>query len=114
MNQDADVVVAGGHSIWFREFFKTYLPFDSECLGKKKKIVNCGMVSFDLTFGVHPSTARCTPSKTCEKFTAGFRNEHHSVINVSSSLCAAMSGGIIMILRLCAPVITHHRVYRRR
>ena len=37
MNQDADVVVAGGHSIWFREFFKTYLPFDSECLGEEEE-----------------------------------------------------------------------------
>jgi len=54
MNQDADVIIAGGHSIWFREFFRTYLPSDSDCAGKKKKIVNCGVVSFDLRFGVHP------------------------------------------------------------
>lgn len=54
MNQDADVIIAGGHSIWFREFFKAHLPFDSTCAGKTKKIVNCGVVSFDLQFGVHP------------------------------------------------------------
>lgn len=29
-----------------------YLFFDLMCLGKKKKIVNCGVVSFDLFFGV--------------------------------------------------------------
>ena len=72
MNQDADVVVAGGHSIWFREFFKTYLPFDSECLGKKKKIVNCGMVSFDLTFGVHPEHGEMYAVENVREIYGGF------------------------------------------
>lgn len=54
MNQDAEVVIAGGHSIWFREWFREFLPRDSQCAGKSKKIVNCGVVSFDLCFGRHP------------------------------------------------------------
>ena len=54
MNESADFIIAGGHSIWFREFFKHFLPSDSACVGKKKKIVNCGVVSFDLQFGTHP------------------------------------------------------------
>ena len=54
MNESADVIIAGGHSIWFREFFKHFLPSDSLCEGKKKKIVNCGVVAFDLQFGTHP------------------------------------------------------------
>ncbi len=72
MNQDADVVVAGGHSIWFREFFKTYLPFDSECPGKKKKIVNCGVVSFDLTFGVHPEHGEMYAVENVREIYGGF------------------------------------------
>jgi len=72
MNQDADVVVAGGHSIWFREFFKTYLPFDSECPGKKKKIVNCGVVAFDLTFGAHPAHGEMYAVENVREIYGGF------------------------------------------
>lgn len=42
--QDADVVIAGGHSLWFKEFFKAFLPRSSTHKSKKKKIVNCGVV----------------------------------------------------------------------
>jgi len=54
MNESAEVIIAGGHSIWFREFFKHFLPSNSTCEGKKKKIINCGVVAFDLQFGTHP------------------------------------------------------------
>lgn len=43
-----EYVIVGGHSIWFRSFFKEFLPRDSTHIGKKKKIVNCGAVAFDL------------------------------------------------------------------
>jgi hypothetical protein len=43
---DVDNVVAGGHSLWFRSFFQTYLF--SEHVAQKKKIVNGGLVSFTL------------------------------------------------------------------
>lgn len=46
--KDVDTVILGGHSLWFREFFKTYLPHSSKHDGKRKKIVNCGVVAFDL------------------------------------------------------------------
>ena len=72
MNQDADVVIAGGHSIWFREFFKTYLPFDSTCPGKKKKIVNCGVVSFDLSFGVLPEHGEVYAIENVKEIYGGF------------------------------------------
>lgn len=39
-------VVAGGHSLWFRSFFQTYLF--SEHVAQKKKIQNGGLVSFTL------------------------------------------------------------------
>jgi len=43
-----DYIIVGGHSIWFRSFFREFLPRDSVHVGKKKKIVNCGAVALDL------------------------------------------------------------------
>eukprot|EP00468_Gymnochlora_sp_CCMP2014_P002208 CAMPEP_0167744010 /NCGR_PEP_ID=MMETSP0110_2-20121227/2338_1 /TAXON_ID=629695 /ORGANISM="Gymnochlora sp., Strain CCMP2014" /LENGTH=229 /DNA_ID=CAMNT_0007628453 /DNA_START=302 /DNA_END=991 /DNA_ORIENTATION=- len=42
----SDVVIAGGHSLWFRKFFRSYLPRDSLHVGKKYKIKNGGAVAF--------------------------------------------------------------------
>jgi broad specificity phosphatase PhoE len=42
------VVVAVGHSLWFRNFFGRYLPSTSQHIAKKKKMKNCAVVSFDL------------------------------------------------------------------
>jgi hypothetical protein len=41
-------VIVGGHSIWFRSFFKTFLPYSVHHDAKKKKIVNGGIVAFEL------------------------------------------------------------------
>lgn len=41
-------IVVGGHSIWFRSFFRTFLPHNMEHPGKSKKVVNCGVVAFTL------------------------------------------------------------------
>ena len=46
--KDVNTVILGGHSLWFREFFKTFLPLKSTHESKSKKIVNCGIVAFDL------------------------------------------------------------------
>jgi len=43
-----DYIIVGGHSIWFRSFFREFLPVASTHVGKKKKVVNCGAVAFDL------------------------------------------------------------------
>lgn len=43
-----DYIIVGGHSIWFRSYFREFLPNGSDFVGKKKKIVNCGAVKFDL------------------------------------------------------------------
>ena len=47
--QRESMIVAVGHSLYFKEFFKTYLDstFDHKC--KTKKIKNAGVVSFDIT-----------------------------------------------------------------
>mmetsp|Transcript_15837 Transcript_15837/g.32102 ORF Transcript_15837/g.32102 Transcript_15837/m.32102 type:complete len:396 (-) Transcript_15837:131-1318(-) len=43
-----DCVVVCGHSLWFREFFKSYMPKASVHAAKTSKMVNCGCVAFDL------------------------------------------------------------------
>ena len=43
-----DTVIVGGHSIWFRSFFKTFLPYSVDHQSKTRKIVNCGAVGFTL------------------------------------------------------------------
>jgi hypothetical protein len=42
------VIIVGGHSLWFKSFFQTYLPFKMTHEAKSKKITNSGVVSFTL------------------------------------------------------------------
>jgi hypothetical protein len=46
-----DTVVCAGHSLYFRDFFKNFLPFSAKHVAKQKKLVNCGVVSFMLVQG---------------------------------------------------------------
>eukprot|EP00527_Entomoneis_sp_CCMP2396_P007000 CAMPEP_0198155578 /NCGR_PEP_ID=MMETSP1443-20131203/69207_1 /TAXON_ID=186043 /ORGANISM="Entomoneis sp., Strain CCMP2396" /LENGTH=389 /DNA_ID=CAMNT_0043822333 /DNA_START=95 /DNA_END=1264 /DNA_ORIENTATION=- len=41
-------VIAAGHSLWFRSFFRTYLPYSVEHISKQKKLQNGGIVAFTL------------------------------------------------------------------
>lgn len=41
-------VIATGHSLWFRSFFRTYLPRNNTHIAKKAKLVNGGVVGFTL------------------------------------------------------------------
>lgn len=43
-----DAVIAGGHSLWFKSYFQTFLPFNTHHIAKTCKITNSGVVSFDL------------------------------------------------------------------
>ena len=43
-----DRVITGGHSIWFRSFFRTFLPYGVNHKSKTNKIVNGGIVVFTL------------------------------------------------------------------
>ena len=43
-----DTIIVGGHSLWFKNFFLTYLPYSSDHISKKRKISNSGVVAFDL------------------------------------------------------------------
>jgi broad specificity phosphatase PhoE len=48
---DQEVVVVFGHSLWFKSFFKNFLPQFNQHESKKHKIVNCGVVAFELSEG---------------------------------------------------------------
>ena len=44
--RDETVIIAGGHSLWFKNYFQTYMPHHAEHDAKMKKITNSGAVSF--------------------------------------------------------------------
>lgn len=46
--QSQTIIVASGHSLWFRNFFRAFLPANVDHIGKNKKMLNCAIVSFDL------------------------------------------------------------------
>eukprot|EP00930_Biecheleria_cincta_P070266 TRINITY_DN5790_c0_g1_i2.p1 TRINITY_DN5790_c0_g1~~TRINITY_DN5790_c0_g1_i2.p1 ORF type:complete len:435 (-),score=89.52 TRINITY_DN5790_c0_g1_i2:72-1376(-) len=46
--KEVDCIIVAGHSLWFREFFKSFLPKSSSHEAKTSKMVNCGVVAFDL------------------------------------------------------------------
>ena len=43
-----DYFIACGHSIWFRSFFRMFLPYSVHHPSKDKKIVNCGIIVCEL------------------------------------------------------------------
>jgi hypothetical protein len=43
-----EYVIVGGHSIWFRDFFQMFLPYSVFHVSKTKKIVNGGIVTFEI------------------------------------------------------------------
>jgi len=45
---EKECVIAAGHSLWFRSFFRTFLPHSNTHVAKKKKLVNGGVVGFTL------------------------------------------------------------------
>ena len=48
---EGHTIIAGGHSLWFRTFFQTFMPHAAEHEAKVSKMVNCGAVGFTLTQG---------------------------------------------------------------
>eukprot|EP00903_Cladosiphon_okamuranus_P009286 g8860.t1 len=53
MQRPEDTVVCVGHSLYFRSFFRCFLPQKVVHEVKKKKLVNCGVVAFTLESGVY-------------------------------------------------------------
>lgn len=48
MAQPEEIIIVGGHSLWFKYFFQTFMPHASTHDAKTKKITNSGVVSFTL------------------------------------------------------------------
>jgi len=48
-SRNESTIIAVGHSLYFRSFFRTFLPHGAEHEAKKLKMVNAGTVAFDLT-----------------------------------------------------------------
>mmetsp|Transcript_27016 Transcript_27016/g.27255 ORF Transcript_27016/g.27255 Transcript_27016/m.27255 type:complete len:351 (+) Transcript_27016:110-1162(+) len=46
--RNEDNIIVGGHSLWFKYFFQTFMPFKSNHVAKTQKIANSGIVSFNL------------------------------------------------------------------
>jgi hypothetical protein len=69
INRDEDVIIVGGHSLYFRFFFKTFLPHHVDHVAKTAKIKNSGVIAFTLTEGK-------TYGKTL------YRIEPESILNV--------------------------------
>jgi hypothetical protein len=46
--KDVDTIIVGGHSLWFKHFFQTYLPHNFNHDAKTKKLTNSGIVAFEL------------------------------------------------------------------
>lgn len=70
------VVIVSGHSIWFREFIKSFLPASSKHEARARKIVNCGLVAFDLysstqDFFIDESSIKVVSGGFEEKFSLG-------------------------------------------
>ena len=55
---ESTIIVGGGHSLWFREFFRAYLPPGVDHVSKVKKIRNCGVVALTLERGTHVNNGR--------------------------------------------------------
>jgi len=45
---EKDTIIVGGHSLWFRSFFRMFLPHKFVHICKKKKLINGGVASFTL------------------------------------------------------------------
>ena len=74
ISADKPTVILGGHSLWFREFFKNFLPnnFVHEC--KSNKIVNCGIVAFDL-ISVNNATGFVIDPESIQVVYGGFEDK---------------------------------------
>ena len=49
--RNESVIIAGGHSLWFKNYFQTFMPHKSIHDAKTKKITNSGVVSFTVQYG---------------------------------------------------------------
>jgi hypothetical protein len=69
-----DTIIVGGHSLWFKYFFQTYLPHSSKHDAKNKKISNSGIVTFIIyrSYGADGSPLYRIDESTIETVYGGF------------------------------------------
>ena len=72
--QNANIIIISGHSLWFRSFFKAYLPRESNFEGKINKIANGGIVACQVTQYEFPdgSLKHCIHQNTILAIHKGF------------------------------------------
>ncbi len=68
--RDEEVIIVGGHSLWFKNYFQTFMPHSCLHDAKTKKMVNSGVLSFEVY------------SHVDEEGVTQFRVDPASVINV--------------------------------
>mmetsp|Transcript_9541 Transcript_9541/g.16411 ORF Transcript_9541/g.16411 Transcript_9541/m.16411 type:complete len:456 (-) Transcript_9541:122-1489(-) len=74
--RDVDCIIVGGHSLWFREFFKSFMPKSSVHTAKTAKMVNCGVVAFDLYRTVqHGTEVIRIPPESIKEIYGGFEGK---------------------------------------
>lgn len=74
--KDIDCIIVAGHSLWFREFFKSFMPKSSTHAAKTTKMVNCGVVAFDLYRTVQHSTEVIRiPPESIKEIYGGFEGK---------------------------------------
>eukprot|EP00938_MAST-03A_sp_MAST-3A-sp1_P006201 g6201.t1 len=49
--RNEDTIIVGGHSLWFKQYYRCFLPRDSDHESKKYKMVNAGAIGFELSYG---------------------------------------------------------------
>ncbi|MDC3321455.1 hypothetical protein OAV88_02525 [bacterium] len=47
--RNEDTIIVGGHSLWFKQYYRCFLPRNSDHESKKYKMVNAGAIGFELT-----------------------------------------------------------------
>lgn len=73
----ATTVIAAGHSLWFRTFFRMYVDKEAQHPAKDRKICNAGVVAFTLERGQVTSRVK----------SAWKREERECALNFTSLLC---------------------------
>jgi hypothetical protein len=47
--RNEDIIIVGGHSLWFKAYFDTYLPHASKHEARSRKMTNSGVVAFEVS-----------------------------------------------------------------
>jgi len=74
-DSDKSCVIAAGHSLYFKHFFRTFLPSSSTHISKSKKMKNCAVVAFDFQMGMN-GHFRIEP-ESIESMYLGFEGDGH-------------------------------------